>query len=61
MERPKYLSNYLFDWESMDVVIGGRSALDSKFFIGPMTDIETVERFLSGYGLDAQAVSQEVS
>ncbi len=53
MERPKYLSNYLFDWESMDVVIGGRSALDSKFFIGPMTDIETVERFLSGYGLDA--------
>ncbi len=37
----------------MDVVIGGRSALDSKFFIGPMTDIETVERFLSGYGLDA--------
>ncbi|MBC96200.1 MAG: hypothetical protein CME63_00480 [Halobacteriovoraceae bacterium] len=53
MERPKYLSNFLFDWESMDVVIGGRSALDSKFFIGPMTDIETVERFLSGYGLDA--------
>ncbi len=37
----------------MDVVIGGRSALDSKFFIGPMTDIDTVERFLSGYGLDA--------
>jgi len=53
MERPKYLSNFLFDWESMDVVIGGRSALDSKFFIGPMTDIDTVERFLSGYGLDA--------
>lgn len=53
MERPKYLSKFLFDWESLDVVIGGRSALDSKFFIGPMTDIDTVERFLSGYGLDA--------
>lgn len=53
MERPKYLSKFLFDWEAMDVVIGGRSALDSKFFIGPMTDIDTVERFLSGYGLDA--------
>jgi len=52
MERPSYLSKYLFDWESFEVVIGGRSALDSKFFIGPMSNEEMVERFLTGYGLD---------
>lgn len=53
MERPSYLSKYLFDWESLEVVVGGKSALDSKFFIGPMSDSEMVERFLVGYGLDA--------
>ncbi|TNF29489.1 MAG: TIGR04552 family protein [Deltaproteobacteria bacterium] len=53
MERPSYLSKYLFDWESLDVVIGGKSALDSKFFIGPMSDDEMVQKFLVGYGLDA--------
>lgn len=53
MERPSYLSRYLLDWESMDVVLGGKSALDSKFFLGPILDSETVEGFLNGYGLDA--------
>lgn len=53
MERPSYLSKYLFDWESLEVVIGGRSALDSKYFIGPMTDSEMVQNFLAGYGLGA--------
>ncbi|MCF8058224.1 MAG: TIGR04552 family protein [Bacteriovoracaceae bacterium] len=53
MERPSYLSKYLFDWESLEVVVGGRSALDSKFFIGQMNDSEMVEKFLVGYGLDA--------
>ena len=53
MERPSYLSKYLFDWESFDVVIGGKSALDSKFFISQMLNEEMVESFLVGYGLDA--------
>lgn len=53
MKRPSYLSRYLFDWESLDVVVGGMSALDSKYFIGPMSDSASVERFLVGYGLDA--------
>ncbi|MCR9205853.1 MAG: TIGR04552 family protein [Halobacteriovoraceae bacterium] len=53
MERPSYLSRYLLDWESMDVVVGGRSALDSKFFLGPMLNADSVEGFLTGYGLDA--------
>ena len=52
MDRPDYLSQYYFDWESFDVITGGRSALDSKFFLGPSVTSETVENFLYGYGLD---------
>ena len=52
MERPSYLNKYMFDWEIFDVVIGGRSALDTKNFLGPMSTIEEVNQFLKGYGLD---------
>jgi uncharacterized protein (TIGR04562 family) len=52
MKRPSYLSKYLFDWETLDVVVSGRSALDSKFFISPTGDQERVNHFLKSYGLD---------
>ncbi len=52
MERPNYLSKYLFDWETIELILGGRSALDSKFFIGSVIDEDQAKRFLMGYGLD---------
>lgn len=52
MSRPDYLQKYLFDWEIFDVVVGGKSALDSKFFMGRMYDEDRVNNFLRGYGLD---------
>jgi uncharacterized protein (TIGR04562 family) len=52
MSRPDYLQKYLFDWELFDVVVGGRSALDTKFFMGRMYDEDRVNNFLRGYGLD---------
>jgi uncharacterized protein (TIGR04562 family) len=52
MERPSYLHKYMFDWEMIDVVVSGRSALDTKNFLGPMSTIEHVQQFLKGYGLD---------
>lgn len=52
MERPSYLSKYMFDWDSIEVVVSGRSALDSKTFLGPMSSMEQVHQFLKGYGLD---------
>lgn len=52
MNRPNYLRKYMFDWEIFDVVIGGRSAIDTKNFLGPMSSIEEVNEFLKGYGLD---------
>ncbi len=52
MERPSYLQKYMFDWEIFDVVVGGKSALDTKNFLGPMSNIDQVNQFLRGYGLD---------
>lgn len=52
MERPSYLQKYMFDWEMLDVVVGGKSALDTKNFLGSMSSIEQVNQFLKGYGLD---------
>lgn len=42
----------MFDWEMLDVVVGGKSALDTKNFLGSMSTIEQVNQFLKGYGLD---------
>lgn len=42
----------MFDWEMLDVVVGGKSALDTKNFLGSMSNIEQVNQFLKGYGLD---------
>lgn len=52
MERPSYLSKYLFDWDLIDVIAGGHSSLDSKIFISPMASSNEVNSFLLGYGLD---------
>tara|TARA_R110000868_G_scaffold97619_17_gene268671 strand:+ start:541 stop:1785 length:1245 start_codon:yes stop_codon:yes gene_type:complete len=52
MTRPDYLPKYLFDWELFDVVVGGKSALDTKFFMGRMYNEDRVNNFLRGYGLD---------
>ena len=54
MERPSYLQKYMFDWEIFDVVVGGKSALDTKNFLGPMSSIDQVNQFLRGYGYDPQ-------
>jgi len=52
MGKQSYLYKYLVDWELFDVVAGGRSPLDSKFFIGQLEDLSQVQEFLKGYGLD---------
>ncbi|MBL6989979.1 MAG: TIGR04552 family protein [Bacteriovoracaceae bacterium] len=54
MERPSYLSKYLFDWQLLDVIIGGKSPLDSKVFVGASIDKEQVYSFLHTYGLSPE-------
>ena len=62
MERPSYLSKYLFDWELIGVMLDGRSAIDSKFFVSQVNNIEQANSFLKGYGLDPNdLVSKENS
>lgn len=52
MDRPEYLSKYMFDWELLDVIFGGRSALDTKYFIASLQSAEEVDNFLINYGVD---------
>ena len=59
MARPPYLDKYIFDWELFDVVAGGLSALDTKFFMGRVYSEDRVNGFLKGYGIDpSDPVSQ---
>ena len=44
MERPSYLSKYLFDWDLIEVMLDGRSAIDSKFFVGQVSIEEIITR-----------------
>lgn len=52
MNRPDYLEKYQFDWETFDVMLGGKSALDAKKYLGHVSDRPSVEKFLKGYGFD---------
>ncbi|EQC43337.1 TIGR04552 family protein [Bacteriovorax sp. Seq25_V] len=52
MSRPDYLNKYIFDWDLFNVVVGGKSALDSRFLISQIFNVEQVNSFLKGYGLD---------
>lgn len=52
MDRPSYLSKFLFDWDMLEVVVNGRSSLDAKFFLGTLDSKEEILNFLKGYGID---------
>lgn len=41
----------MFDWDALDAVLGGRSAIDGKFFVGFTAEEQNVKDFLNGYGL----------
>lgn len=51
LERPAYINKYYFDWELLDVILSGVSAMDSDNFINNGLAQETTDRFLQGYGL----------
>lgn len=52
MERPEYLSNYLFNWDVFDIMLNAKSVLDSKVFVGNDLNKESAHRFMQGYGID---------
>lgn len=54
MQRPAYLTEYLFDWELFDVILSGKSALDANSFLGDFQSMEKVLAYLTSYGLNPE-------
>lgn len=50
--RPDFLSQHLFNWETLDLVCSGKSSLDAKSYLTEMYGPEQVYDFLVGYGFD---------
>lgn len=51
-QRPSYLSDYAFNWETFDVVCSGKSSLDATNYLTELYDKGQVQNFLNGYGFD---------
>ncbi len=51
-ERPSYLAEYSFNWETFDVVCSGKSSLDATNYLTELHDKNQVQNFLCGYGFD---------
>lgn len=51
-QRPSYLGEYAFNWETFDVVCSGKSSLDAKNYLTELYDKNQVANFLLGYGFN---------
>ena len=51
-QRPSYLGEYAFNWETFDVVCSGKSSLDAKNYLTELYDKTQVTNFLNGYGFN---------
>jgi uncharacterized protein (TIGR04562 family) len=51
-QRPDYLADYAFNWETFDVVCSGKSSLDATNYLTELYDKDQVASFLYGYGFD---------
>lgn len=52
VQRPGYLADYGFNWETFDVVCSGKSSLDATNYLTELYDKTQVANFLQGYGFD---------
>jgi uncharacterized protein (TIGR04562 family) len=52
VQRPDYLADYAFNWETFDVVCSGKSSLDATNYLTELYDRKQVANFLYGYGFD---------
>ena len=43
---------YKFNWETFDIIIGGKSSIDAKNYLSSFTQKSDAEKFLEGYGFD---------
>ncbi|MBF0362871.1 MAG: TIGR04552 family protein [Oligoflexia bacterium] len=52
MKRPDYLLKYHFDWDVLDVIVSGLSALDARSFLVDVSSKAKVNSFLKSYGFE---------
>ncbi len=50
--RSPQLSQYIFNWNLLEVILSGKSALDADSFLEPLTSIDQAHSFMSGYGFE---------
>ena len=51
MTSSSFIDKFQLDWESLDLVIEGKSAFDAERFLGGSLRPESIDSFLAGYGL----------
>lgn len=52
MEHSDFLKKYYFNWETLDVMASGTSAIDAKNYLANFESDTEVQAFLKGYGYD---------
>lgn len=52
MDKPEFLEAYKFNWETFEIIAGGKSSLDAKSYLSHFKDPEAADEFLVGYGFD---------
>jgi uncharacterized protein (TIGR04562 family) len=52
INRPEFLDQHVFNWETLHVICSGRSSLDAKNYLTELYGMEEVYDFLVGYGFD---------
>ncbi len=52
IQRPEFLNQQTFNWETLHLVCSGQSSLDAKNYLTEMYSPEQVYDFLVGYGFD---------
>jgi uncharacterized protein (TIGR04562 family) len=52
MHRADFYNNYRFNWETFDIVLGGKSSIDAKNYLTSFVEKDQAYRFLDGYGFD---------
>lgn len=52
IQRPDFLNQQTFNWETLHLVCSGQSSLDAKNYLTEMYSPEQVYDFLVGYGFD---------
>lgn len=52
INRPEFLDQHIFNWETLHVICSGQSSLDAKNYLTELYGQEEVYDFLVGYGFD---------